>query len=423
MTRIDLHGQTPYAGSPEPAAAACNSVAGSEPETLERRLRRSFDQVASFTIGVEEELLLVDPETQEPLDAADLALAFSEGDSRVSCELRASQLELVTPICVSVDEVERELSSIRRLLAARLAGTASLLGSGTHPLAHRPGALTCRPRYQQLAAANPWAAQHVLTCGLHVHVAVGGAERTLAVYNALRGYLPEIVALAANAPIFHGQDSGLATVRPKLNQCWSRAGVPPAFASWREVADFALWARRGGAFPDETHQWWELRLRPCYGTIEVRAADTQTRVEDSATVAALIHSLVFELASRYDAAELAPAASHERIVENSWLATRDGLKGSLIDLRTGERVLTADRLLALAERLLPAATALGADRELLGIGRIVLEGGGATRQRRAFHESTPTAAVALLAAETITPGSARLATSAPDGAPALVTNG
>jgi glutamate---cysteine ligase / carboxylate-amine ligase len=399
-------GQSPVAG-PAPALDSTG---------LERQLRRVFDRIAPFTIGVEEELLLVDPETFEPAEAAELAVALAEGDRRVAYELRASQIEAITPICVTVADVERELASIRRLVAARLGTTASLLASGTHPLAHEPGAVTCRPRYEQLAAANPWAARYALTCGLHVHVSVGGAERTLAVYNALRGYLPEIIALAANAPIFRGEDSGLATVRPKLNQCWPRAGVPPAFAAWRDVADFARWAERGGAFPDETHQWWDLRLRPRFGTIEVRAADVQTRVEDSATVAALIQALAYELAARYDAGDLPPIPRDERIVENAWLATRDGVDGWLIDLETGERVSTADRLHGLAERLLPSATALGADRELLGIGRIVLEGGGAGRQRRAFRDYAPEAAVSVLAAETTTP-SAVAAEIVADGTP------
>ena len=119
----------------------------------------------------------------------------------------------------------------------------------------------------------------MLTCGLHVHVAVGGADRALAVFNALRGYLPELIALAANAPIFRGEDSGPCNRPPKLNQFWPRAGIPPAFQRpgkrWRISR---AGPAEGGAMPDESHQWWDLRLRPRYGTIEVRAADVQTRV-------------------------------------------------------------------------------------------------------------------------------------------------
>ena len=204
------------------------------PASDERALREVFDRIASFTIGAEEEYFLVDPESYELTPAAEFALARGDGDGRIAAELRAAQIEAITPVCITVPELKRELTSIRSLLAAGLADSAFLVAAGTHPLALAPGAVTPRPRYRRLVAENPWAGNQVLTCGLHVHVAVGGAERALAVYNALRSYLPEIIALAANAPIFRGEDSGLATVRPKLNQVWPRAGVPPAFASWRD---------------------------------------------------------------------------------------------------------------------------------------------------------------------------------------------
>jgi carboxylate-amine ligase len=382
------------------AGSPAGSSAAPSPRVLERQLRRVFEEVSPFTIGVEEELLLVDPDTLQLLEVADLALALSEGDPRIACELRAAQIETITPICRSVADVHRELRSLRQLLAT-LAGGASLLASGTHPFCEGPGAITRRSRYQRLAAEDPWAARHTLTCGMHVHVAVPGAERALAVYNALRGYMPEIVALAANAPFHGGKDSGLATVRPKLNQCWPRAGVPPAFASWREVADFALWARRGHAFPDESELWWDVRLRPRFGTIEVRAADVQTRVEDAAAIAALVQSLAHDLAARYDAGELPFTVRDERIVENTWLATRDGVHGFLIDLDTGTPIPAADRLEQLVDRLRPSARQLGAERELLGANRIIDQGGGATFQRRAVKEFTLRTAVALLAAETI----------------------
>ena len=132
--------------------------------------------------------------------------------------------------------------------------------------------------------------------------------------------------------------------------------------------------------PEASYHWWDLRLHPTYGTIEVRAADVQTRIRDTATVIALVQSLAFSLAARYDAGESLPVFSSERIAENMWLAARDGLTGSLI-AETGERRRTSTHLCALADRLLPAATELGCSEELLGIERMVREGGGATRQR------------------------------------------
>jgi carboxylate-amine ligase len=382
-----------------PAQSIAESLLGAG--ALERQLRAVFDNVAPFTVGAEEELLLIDAESLQPVPAVAYALALAGGDKRLTGELRASQVEVMTPVCVSAADVARELGSVRRLLAQGLGDAILVVGAGTHPTAAHPGSVSEAPRYQRLACEHPWAARHALTCGLHVHVAVSGADRALAVHNALRSYLPELLALGANAPFYRGEDSGLATVRPKLNQAWPRAGVPPAFGSWGELADFVTWGRDGGAFPDCSYHWWDLRLNTRQGTIEVRAPDTQTRVEDAATIVGLVQSLVCHLAARYDAGDPLPVHREERIVENLWLATRDGANGHLIDLDTGERVSTAERLHLLAERLMPTAALLGCERELHGLWRLLLDGGGAGRQRRAVHGRGVDTLPAALAEETV----------------------
>ena len=308
------------------------------------------------------------PGRSQPAPAAEYALALGAGDRRLAGELHSAQVEAMTPVCVSVADVARELASIRRLVARGLGPDVLVVGTGAHALTSEPGPLSSATKYRKIAADHPWAARSVLACGLHVHVAVSGADRALAVYNALRSYLPELLALGANSPFYRGEDSGLASVRAKVNQGWPRAGVPPAFASWRDLAEFAVWARDGGAFPDASHQWWDLRLSATHGTIEVRVADTQTRVDDAATLIAMVQSLVCDLAARFEAGEQLPVHRDERIVENMWLATRDGIGGHLIDLETGARTWTADRLQDLASSLLPTARSLGCDRELLGIG-------------------------------------------------------
>ena len=201
-------------------------------------------------------------------------------------------------------------------------------------------------------------------------------------------------------PYFRGEDSGLATVRPKLSQFFPRAGAPPAFAGWRELAEFAIWARQGEAFPDGSYEWWDMRLSIPHGTLEVRVADTQTRVEDASAIVALIHSLVYDLAARYDAGDPLPHASDERITENLWLATRDGLTGRLIDLDTGAPHWTVDRLYGLTERLHDAASALGCTRELDGIVEMIIDGGGAGRQRRAYEQGGPEGLLDHLAEQT-----------------------
>src|SRR5262245_40921868 len=320
-------------GSSLAAVSSQDSLLG--PQALEQRLRSLFDRVAPFTVGAEEELLLVDARTLLPAPAAEYALALGAGDRRLAGELRSAQVEAMTPVCVSVADVARELASIRRLVAHGLGPDVLVVGTGTHPLTRDPGPISSAQRYRRIAAEHPWAAQHVLTCGLHVHVAVSGADRALAVYNALRSYLPELLALGANAPFYAGEDSGLATVRAKLNQGWPRAGVPPAFANWRELAEFVVWARDGGAMPEPGYQWWDLRLSAEHGTIEVRVAAHPAPVDDAATVIAVGQSLVADLAERHEAGETLPVHRAERIVENMWLATRDGIGGHLVDLETG----------------------------------------------------------------------------------------
>ena len=382
-----------------PAAPDTRAVADLLAAGPARHVRAVFDRVSSLTVGAEEELLLVDPVTGAPAPLGELALLVSEGDARVAAELRACQVEAVTPVCVSVADVARELQSVRTLLHRRLAGRAQVVAAGTHPLAGRPGPVTDGPRYRLIAADNPWAARHLLTCGLHVHVAIGGADRALAVHNALRSYLPELTALAANAPFHTGADSGLATVRPKLNEALPRAGVPPAFASWEDWAALVDWSRAAGAYPDASFQWWDLRLHPVHGTIEVRAADAQLRVEDSATLVALVQSLVARLAERHDAGERLPTHATERISESRWLAARDGVAGALPDLDDGTPVATTERLHRLVEELLPTAAALGCDAELLGVGRLLLAG-GAARQRQLVAEEGIERLVPWLAAET-----------------------
>jgi carboxylate-amine ligase len=403
-------------GTSLPRYAAITHSSPSPLEVCERQLRTRFESVAPFTVGAEEEFLLVDPESLALVPEAENAMGRIEAGERVKGEFRAAQLETATPICVAVPDLERELNSSRRLVVEALAGSALLVAAGTHPDAPAPGRVSDGRRFQELALANPWAARHALTCGLHVHVAVGGgAERTLAIYNSLRNYLPELVALGANAPFYRGEDSGLATVRPKLNACWQRSGVPPAFTSWTDLASFVLWARNGDAFPDDSHHWWDLRLNVSHGTIELRACDAQTSVEDAATAAALVQSLVVELATRYDAGEQLPVASSERIAENMWLATRDGVSGWLIDLETGRRVLTAERLQQLVEQLAEAATSIGCEQQLRRVTNLAAMGGRAGWQRDVHEAGGMESLIVALAAET-TRSTGDLTTIRQDGA-------
>src|SRR4051794_32154436 len=245
-------------------------------------LRELFDGIADHTVGVEEELMLLDPETLDLLPAADRVTA--ELGDRISLrpELPAAQVETASPVCDSIAQAAEALAAARTELAAGLAGWGRLAGSGTHPFAATQGTLRTDPKYDALKAEFPGVLPQQLVFGLHVHVAVRGADRALAVLNALRSFVPDLAALAGNAPLHAGRDTGLASVRPEISGLLPRQGIPPAYASWEALADFLAWGRRGGVFPGSGEPWWEVRAHDELGTIELRVPDAQTTAAEAA---------------------------------------------------------------------------------------------------------------------------------------------
>jgi glutamate---cysteine ligase / carboxylate-amine ligase len=359
----------------------------------------AFEHEQPFTIGVEEELFLIDAETLELAPAAEDVLPLLSSDGRFARELRPSQLETVTRVCTTAGDACRELALARRDLAAAAGGRYRMLASGTHPFSRSWGGVTNGARYKEIADEYTWAAQRSLACGLHVHVAVTGAERALAVYNALRSYLPELAALGANSPYFEGRDLGMSSIRPKLNDAFPRSGVPPSFSTWDELIRFIDWGRTGGLFPDATHFWWELRPHLVHGTIEIRVADTQTQIADATAIVAVIHSLVACLSDRYDARGSLPVHPTHWIAENAWRAHRYGVRGWLVDFDTGGQEPARDRLSRLLTDLEPYAERVGS-REELEAARALLAGNGADRQRYVCRREGLRGLVAWLARET-----------------------
>src|SRR5215210_6149395 len=321
-------------------------------------LRERFDAVTDHTVGVEEELMLLDPGSLDLLPAA-ARVAEAVGD-RVSLrtELPAAQVETASPVCDSIAEAAEAIAAARHELAAGVAGWARLAGSGTHPFAAPGGTLRDLPKYDTLKEEFRWVLPQQLVFGLHVHVAVRGADRALAVLNALRSHLPDLAALAGNAPLHAGRETGLASVRPQISGLLPRQGVPPAFPSWDALAGYLAWGRRGGVFPDHGEPWWEVRAHEEHGTIELRVPDAQTTAAEAAGVLAVGAGLVAWLAERYDAGESLPVHDTIRITENRWRALRHGLTGALLDLESGEQEPARARVLTLIDRVAPAAERL-----------------------------------------------------------------
>jgi glutamate---cysteine ligase / carboxylate-amine ligase len=322
-----------------------------------------------MTVGIEEEVMVLDPES---LDLAPVAAEILPDDPRFKLELPAAQLEIVSPPVANAREAARFLADAR----ADLSG-ARFACAGVHPFAAAEGVLNAAERYRWVQERYGRIACRQLVFGLQVHVAVRGAGRALAVYNALRSYLPELLALAANSPYYLGEDTGLAAVRPKICELLPRQGVPPIISSWDEYGAALRWA----ALPDPRFWWWELRPHPDFGTLELRVADAQTTVAEASAVVAVVHCLCGWLAERHAGGERLPVAPTWRIEENRWRALRDGVEGELVDLETGVETPTRERLVSLIEALRPTAERLGCAVELLRARQLVREN-GAIRQRQ-----------------------------------------
>ena len=329
--------------------------------TTAEELRAVFAAVEPLTVGLEEELMLLHPETLELAPVAEAALERLGGDPRFKRELPAAQLEIALDPARSVGEAIAALAAARRDLAGALAGLAVPAAAAVHPTSPVGGALSDHPRYDRTRSEyGPVAARQVVFA-LQVHVAVGDADHALAVYNAARSYLPLLAALAANGPFYGGRDSGMASVRPKICELLPRQGVPPALASWAQYAAALSWGARTGFFPSRGAWWWELRLHPRHGTLEFRVPDAQSTVHDAAAVAGVVQALVARLLERASAGEALPVQETWQIEENRWSACRHGVEGVMVAPETDLVAPTRELLASLLDELSGHRARLGLD--------------------------------------------------------------
>jgi glutamate---cysteine ligase / carboxylate-amine ligase len=366
-----------------------------EPIPTAADLRLAFDAPEPLTLGLEEELMLLDPESLDLLPRA-AEVVEAARDERFKLEMPAAQLELTLPPARTVPEAIAALAAGRRDLAAAAAPMGRLAAAGVHPFADPLGRLNEAERYAATEAEYGSIARRQLVCALQVHVAVGGADRSLAVYNGLRQWLPLVAAVAANAPFHGGLDTGMASIRPKIAEQLPRQGMPPAIGSWEAFADALAWGVASGAVPEPRRWWWELRPHPAFGTLEVRVPDAQSTVADAAAVTALVHALAGWLAARHDAGEQVASADTWRLEENRWSAARWGMDAGLADLGSGVRVPAREVLAELVTELAPVAAGLGCAAELAAVERLAARN-GAVRQREIASDGGPRAVTAWLA--------------------------
>jgi glutamate---cysteine ligase / carboxylate-amine ligase len=345
-----------------------------------------------FTLGVEEEYMLLDGTTFDLVQHVDTVLtAMQNGEltDRVGPELMQSVVEISTPICKTVADVDTELRKLRALVSGVAQERGMRVGSaGTHPFSlFERQRITARDRYRNLVDQLQYVARRELIFGLHIHVAVDDPEKAIRVTSALLLHLPDFLALSASSPFWRGEATGLASSRQMVFAAFPRSGPPPRFRDYADYAEVVGQLEKTGCIADYTHIWWDIRLHPRFGTIEVRVMDAVTHVEETVALTAYVQGLVKHYSELYDTGTELPSFHRILISENKWLGARYGLEAPVMDLVTGRRnrVPVAQLIRRTLREIEPHARELGADRELEGIRAILGKGNGADRQLRVFN--------------------------------------
>ena len=338
----------------------------------------------TFTLGIEEEFAIIDPETrelrshiQEILEGGKVTLK-----EQIKPEMHQSVVELGTEICQSVVDGRAHVIELRSRLA-ELAGRSGLqiASVGTHPFSHwRDQLITQGERYQEIVKDMQQLARANLIFGLHVHVGIADREMAIHVMNQARYFLPHIYALSVNSPFWVGQDTGLKGYRLKVFERFPRTGIPDAFESLSEYEDYCKLLVKTGCVDNAKKIWWDIRLHPFFDTLEVRVCDAQSRVDDTLAIAALIQAVIAKLHKLLRQNITFRVYRRRLLDENRWRASRYGIDGKLIDFGRETEVDARSLLNELLEFVSTEVNELGSENEMAHIEQIMREGTGADRQ-------------------------------------------
>lgn len=340
----------------------------------------------NYTVGIEEELMILDAESLDLANEVEPLLADTNSE-QVKPELMESVLEIATSPHADVPAAGRELGELRKTVAAAADARGLAIGSaGTHPFAlWEEQRIVGRDRYRDLVSDLRFVARQELLFGQHVHVGLDDREKAIHVANGMRVHLPVLLALSANSPFWRGNATGLASTRTPIFRAFPRVGIPPTYDDWADYEASIAFMVDSGVIEDYTYLWYDVRPHPNLGTVEIRVMDGQTRIEHTLALAALIQAMVKELAEHFEAGTPLTRYPHPMLDENKWLAARHGLDGELVDLPSRERVATRELARRLLHRLRGHAEDLGAGGELAAIEDLLERGNGAARQHVVFE--------------------------------------
>ncbi len=335
-------------------------------DELLRRAREQYENADDFTLAVEEEFAILDPATLELTDRFEQLKAAAQGgplEEHLVGELIASEVEVRTGRCERFGDAAAVLGERRtQVLDLAAAEGVELGATGTHPWSPwQAQRIIDTPHYRRNDEILRYVVWRNNSFGLHVHVAVRGADRAVRVTSALRAYLPDLLALSASSPFVENVNTGLHSARTQIfTRMFPRCGVPDSFGSWQEYEDYVRLLYETGSVTEHTQLWWSVRPHLAFPTVEVRICDAQPDVGDARSLSALIYSLVARVARAIDEGEPLLDPPHRLIEENLWRAIRHGLGGDLIHLGTYDVRPARAAIEELIEWVQPVAEELGA---------------------------------------------------------------
>jgi carboxylate-amine ligase len=335
-------------------------------EEMLARSRAEFEAVPDFTLAVEEEFALLDPETLglvNRFEELQEAARGTELEPHVVGELIASEIEIRTGRCDSFVDAAALLGVRRQQLRALAEPLGvALAATGTHPWSPwQEQRIIDTPHYRLNDEVLRYVVWRNNSFGQHVHVGVNGPDRAIRVCAVLRNYLPELLALSASSPFVEGVFSGLHSARTQIfTRMFPRCGIPDAFTTWDEWESYVRFLYETGSITEHTQLWWSVRPHLSFPTVEIRICDAQPDLGESRSLAALCYALTARIARALDDGEPLPNLPHRLLEENLWRAIRYGLSGELIDFASGKSVPARMRLERLTEWVRPVAEELGA---------------------------------------------------------------
>jgi glutamate---cysteine ligase / carboxylate-amine ligase len=335
-------------------------------EELIAQARARFETATDFTVAVEEEFAILDPESLDLTSRFEDVQAAARGtalEGHLVGELIASEVEIRTGRQESFADVPAAMAERRAQLQALVEPMGLLLGAtGTHPWADwKKQRIIDTPHYRRNDELLRYVVWRNNTFGLHVHVAINGPDRAIAVMAGLRNFLPELLALSASSPFVERVNSGLHSARTQIfTRFFPRCGVPDAFSSWAEYEEFVRFLYDTGSIAEHTQIWWSVRPHLAFPTVEIRICDGQPELAEAQSLAAFAAALTVRLARAHDEGEAVEPLPHRYIEENFWRAIRWGLSGELIDFARREAVPARQRLEELMDWVQPAADEIGA---------------------------------------------------------------